>query len=127
MSLFKIGEYIFDTELAELKDAFGEITTLEPLHIKLLTFLIRNTDRLVGKRELMLRVWEREVSNATIDKAISILRKAFKDTPRQPIYIASRYKLGYRLIAPTREYVKPTVELEPPMPFPPYVNNELKK
>lgn len=77
----------------------GKCYELTSTPFELLTFLVQNNDRLVNKRELILKVWQHEVSDSSINKMISELRAMFGDTAKDSRYIVTRRKLGYRLIA----------------------------
>lgn len=86
----------------------GKCYELTSTPFALLTFLVENNDRLVNKRELILKVWKHEVSDSSINKMISELRSIFGDTAKDSRYIATRRKLGYRLVAdvhPIEEHI----------------------
>lgn len=97
--MYKIGDYIFNTKLAQVECPTGKCYELTSTPFELLTFLVQNNDRLVNKRELILKVWQHEVSDSSINKMISELRAIFGDTAKDSRYIVTRRKLGYRLIA----------------------------
>ena len=97
--LFKIGDHIFNIKLAQLECSNGEVHELTPLPFKLLKYLIENNDRLISKRELITSVWETPVSDSSINKVISELRGILGDTAKESKFIATRRKLGYRLVA----------------------------
>jgi DNA-binding winged helix-turn-helix (wHTH) protein len=101
--LYQIGEYKFDVGLAHLISKNNTIEELSPLSFKLLSYLIKYPTRLVSKRELISNVWQSEVSNSSINKAISILRSHFNDDKENPAYIVTRRRLGYRIIASIKD------------------------
>jgi len=100
--LYQVGDYLFNTKLAQIITPCGTTKDLTPIAFHLLTYLVENNDRLINKRELILKVWKHEVSDSSINKTISQLRAIFKDCPQAPSYILTRRKLGYRLIAETK-------------------------
>lgn len=110
--MYKIGDYIFNTKLAQIECPTGKCYELTSTPFELLTFLVENNDRLVNKRELILKVWQHEVSDSSINKMISELRSIFGDTAKESRYISTRRKLGYRLVAD----VKLLVESDTPKP-----------
>lgn len=97
--MYQIGYYYFDEGLAHIISPQNTIEELSPLSFKLLTYLIEHPTRLVSKRELITNVWQHEVSDSSINKAISILRAHFCDNTQLPQYIVTRRRLGYRIVA----------------------------
>lgn len=81
----------------------GKCYELTSTPFALLTFLVENNDRLVNKRELILKVWQHEVSDSSINKMVSELRAIFGDSAKEPRYIVTRRKLGYRLVADVQQ------------------------
>jgi len=80
---------------------------LEPLTMKAfetLLALVENSGRLVGKHELMKRVWpDTIVEEANLANNISLLRKILgQDADEQP-YIQTLPKRGYRFVADVRQ------------------------
>ncbi len=97
--------------MAQIECPTGECYELTSTPFELLTFLVENNDRLVNKRELILKVWQHEVSDSSINKMISELRSIFGDTAKESRYISTRRKLGYRLVAdvhPIEEHMSKT-------------------
>lgn len=80
----------------------------EPLEIKpkafaLLTHLQRNHGRLVTKNELIQAVWpDTHVGDAVLTVTVKQLRDLVGDDPRQPWFIETLHRRGYRLIAELR-------------------------
>ena len=72
---------------------------LEPRRIEVLVYLISQAGRVVSKEELRREVWEgRTVSVEALVGTIYELRKTLGDNPRQPTYIETVRKRGYRWI-----------------------------
>jgi Tol biopolymer transport system component/DNA-binding winged helix-turn-helix (wHTH) protein len=81
---------------------------LPPLAAALLRYLIENRDRYVTKNELKQHLW-RDVAVETnaIEQQISKIRRALGDSPVNPRFIETRYKLGWRFIAVATEPANP--------------------
>ena len=74
-----------------------------------LAYLAGDSGRVVAKEELLTAVWGGAfVEEGALSQAIHSLRKALGDDARQPRYIQTIPKRGYRLVAPVSQ------ELEPP-------------
>lgn len=72
---------------------------LEPLTMDLLVFLCSRAGQVVTKEETLTAVWQgRLVSEETIKSSFYQLRKALGDSPRQPRYIETIPKRGYRVL-----------------------------
>ncbi|TMO57099.1 hypothetical protein CWC21_04225 [Pseudoalteromonas phenolica] len=125
LHLYKIGEFFFNTKLAHVECPNGELYELTSTPFELLKFLVENNDRLVSKRELVLKVWRHEVSDSSINKMISELRTMFGDSAKDSRYIVTRRKLGYRLIAKVESHASmPTETGEAPKLVTHLNNNE---
>lgn len=92
---------------------------LEPKVVQVLVCLARRPGKTVTKAAFMEEVWPGTVvSNDALLRCISELRSALGDDARDPDYIETIRKVGYRLIAPV-SYSQPAVgssSLEPPSP-----------
>jgi DNA-binding winged helix-turn-helix (wHTH) protein len=74
---------------------------LEPQVMDLLVFLAGSAGRVVSKDEVIDAVWEgRFIAETTLTRAIADLRRALGDDQRNPQYIETIPKRGYRLVAP---------------------------
>ena len=66
----------------------GEVVHVEPQVFDLLTFLIRNRDRIVSKDEILDTIWDgRIVSEAALSSRINAARKAIGDSGNDQIFI----------------------------------------
>lgn len=105
------GDVRFDTRKLELRGPRGAIE-LRARARELLVLLIENRHRFVPKEEILQTVWSGvRVADSSVAQCVSELRHALGDDPKQPRYIETRIKAGYRFIAPL--YHKPTERLEP--------------
>jgi Tol biopolymer transport system component/DNA-binding winged helix-turn-helix (wHTH) protein len=79
----------------------GRPVALEPKSFDVLMFLVEHRDRLIGKDELLETVWiDTFVTPNVLTRAVAQLRKALGDDVREPRYIETVAKRGYRFIAP---------------------------
>lgn len=74
---------------------------VEPRVMDALVYLAERPGRVVSKDELVGFVWQgRSVTDDVLTVTICALRKAFGDDPRQPEYVETVPRRGYRWIAP---------------------------
>jgi DNA-binding winged helix-turn-helix (wHTH) protein/tetratricopeptide (TPR) repeat protein/TolB-like protein len=97
---FRIGEW--EVQQAENALCSDERTLrLEPRMMDVLVSLAADAGRVVTKEALLAAVWEGAfVEEGALTQVIHALRKALGDDARQPRYIQTIPKRGYRLIAP---------------------------
>jgi len=80
----------------------GEPVALAPKPFAVLCALAHTPGRLVAKNALLDLVWgHRFVTESVLKSAISEVRAALDDDPRQPRYIETVSRRGYRFIAAT--------------------------
>src|SRR6202166_3910513 len=78
----------------------SETRPLEPKSFRLLLFLVENAGRVLPKDEIMAVVWpDTFVSDNSLARAITQIRKALDDDPKAPKYIETVPTVGYRFIA----------------------------
>jgi len=76
--------------------------------LELLTVLITNRSRTVGKDELLQTVWaDAFVAESSLTHCVSSIRQILGDDPGRPEFIATVARRGYRFVAPVTE--RPTV------------------
>jgi DNA-binding winged helix-turn-helix (wHTH) protein len=77
----------------------GEPVALAPKPFAVLCALARKPDKLVTKNELLDAVWgHRFVTDSVLKSAISEVRAALGDDPKQPRYIETVSRRGYRFV-----------------------------
>jgi len=77
----------------------GEEIDLPPLSFDLLLLLVRSAPRVVGREELLEKVWRGAVVEPqTLKQRVKLLRQSLGDNPRRPRYIATVRGSGYRLV-----------------------------
>ncbi|MEO0559153.1 MAG: winged helix-turn-helix domain-containing protein [Bacteroidota bacterium] len=100
---FFVGDWIVQPSLHSLHPPTGTPITLEPKVMQVLVCLAAAPGKVVTRDELHACGWpDTFVTDKVLTRAISELRKAFRDTPQDPAFIATIPKTGYRLIAPVR-------------------------
>ncbi len=96
--MIKIGGYILDKDEMSLSLA-GECVKLEPKVLDVLIYFCNNENRYISMAELHENVWQdRCVSDAAVRRSIGKLRQLFNDDHKDPSYIQSLPKRGYKLI-----------------------------
>lgn len=79
----------------------GADVYLRARSFQVLVYLIDHCDRVVSKDELIAEFWkETAVTDDALVQCIGDARKALGDDPRQPRFIKTIHKSGYRYIAP---------------------------
>ena len=111
-------DFRFDTRAFRLEGTDGEIE-IRPKTLELLVYLIENRNRFVPRKELMGTLWPDVVVTASsLTQCVSELRQALGDSTKDPRYIETRIKKGYRFKATV--YHQPTRMIEdipPPQEF----------
>ena len=97
----RFGEFELDEANALLLRDKSAVP-LAPTPFGLLCALVRQPGSLLTKQTLLDQVWgHRFVSDSVLKTAISDLRTVLADDPRQPRYIETVARRGYRFIAVT--------------------------
>jgi DNA-binding winged helix-turn-helix (wHTH) protein/TolB-like protein/lipopolysaccharide biosynthesis regulator YciM len=98
-SSYEFGPYCLDPTQRLLLRA-DEHIQLPPKIFDLLLFLVQRKGQLVEKEEIIRHLWpDSFVEEGNLTNNISILRKALGDTAKDPKYIATLPKHGYRFVA----------------------------
>jgi TolB-like protein/DNA-binding winged helix-turn-helix (wHTH) protein len=96
---FQVGDWLVDPAAGQITRA-GRAVKLEPKVMDVLSYLAHRPGELVTREDLERDVWKGAVVGYdSITTAVIKLRKALSDDARQPRYIATIPKRGYRLIA----------------------------
>ena len=100
MTQLKIGEWLIDAKNYRISGEKG-VRALEPKVFDVLMVLQEYRGEPVSQEILDERVWpDTHVSETIVRRAISQLRKLLDDDARNPRYVETVPKKGYRLIAP---------------------------
>jgi adenylate cyclase len=105
---FRFGDFSLDSgERQLLKD--GVEVVLRPKAFETLLCLLERHGHLIAKSELLDRVWpDTFVSESVLDHCISEIRKALEDDPRDPRYLKTIPRVGYKFMNAAEEVI-PTV------------------
>jgi DNA-binding winged helix-turn-helix (wHTH) protein len=83
----------------------AEVVHLEPKVMDLLVYLAGRAGKVVPKAQLIDEVWRTEfIAESALTRAIGELRRALGERAREPHYLETITKRGYRVIA-TVEYL----------------------
>lgn len=103
--MLKFGDFIFDSQQQRLLTTQNTQVEIEPKLIALLEFFITHPEQLISRQTLLETVWANTlVTDNAINKLVGNLRKALNDDPKQPKYIQTLPKRGYRFICTIVEY-----------------------
>lgn len=102
-SYFEFGTFRLDvSEHMLLRD--GHPVPLTPKNLAVLSVLVQNAGHLVDKERLLKEVWLNSfVEEGTLNRSVSVLRKALGDSPSDQRYIETVPTRGYRFTAPVAE------------------------
>ena len=101
--LFLFDDFSLDTERRELRGA-GGLISVEPQVFDLLTYLIRNRDRVVSKDDILDAVWNgRIVSESALTTRINAARNAIGDSGEAQRLIKTLQRKGLRFVGAVRE------------------------
>ena len=82
----------------------SEIRPLEPKSFRLLLFLVENPGRALTKEEIMAAVWpDATVSDNSLARAVTQIRKVLEDDPKSPKYIETVPTVGYRFVGQCKD------------------------
>jgi TolB-like protein/DNA-binding winged helix-turn-helix (wHTH) protein/Tfp pilus assembly protein PilF len=81
----------------------GRVLKLERIPMEVLLFLVQQRGELVTRKQMVERIWGKDVyldTDNSINGAIRKVRHVLKDDPEQPHFIQTITGKGYRFIAP---------------------------
>lgn len=103
---YEFGPFRLDVAEGQLL-CDGQEVSLTPKAFQVLHALVENCGHVIDKEELMKRVWaDSFVEEKNLADNISVLRKALKDDPKEPRYIKTVPRRGYRFVAEVREVIE---------------------
>ena len=110
----RLGDWMIDPRLNRLTRN-GESIQIELKMMDVLVCLAEHAGELVERQQLIDAVWATEyVSENILTRAVAELRRTLGDDAKEPKFIETIHRRGYRLIAP----VKPTPATVHPFPTP---------
>lgn len=97
---FFVGDWHVKPSILRIQ--LGErVVKLEPRVMQVLEYLAQHPNEVVARADLETAVWRgRVVGYEAIGRTVTLLRKALGDDSKQPKFIETLSKKGYRLIAP---------------------------
>jgi adenylate cyclase len=99
---FRVGEWLVEPDLNRISHP-ARVISIEPRIIEVLVFLAAHPGEVLSKETILGAVWPGTfVSDDVLTYSISELRKALGDDAKNPRYIQTIARKGYRLIAPVR-------------------------
>lgn len=106
----RIGEWCVNPASGEISRN-GETARVEVRTMRLLLCLAEHAGEVVSIDELLNHVWaDVTVSQDSVYQAVTSLRRLLGDDPKQPSYIATVPRLGYRMVATVGPWTdQPTV------------------
>jgi TolB-like protein/DNA-binding winged helix-turn-helix (wHTH) protein len=97
--MLRVGDWCINPAAGQISRD-GETARLEERTIRLLLCLAEHAGEVVGIDDLLDQVWSGvTVTQDSVYQAVATLRRQFGDDPRQPTYIATVPRLGYRMVA----------------------------
>lgn len=89
------------------------VDRIEPKAVQLLALLAAQPQQLIDKQHILDALWPRQtITDEPLTRCISRLRKVLQDNPKQPQFIETLPRRGYRLIASDIAWQQ-TVSIEP--------------
>lgn len=99
MKAFSIGDCVVEPQLNQVRCHGGSPCRVEAKVMEVLLYLAKHSNEVVSKQRLLDSVWQDvTVSEDALFRCIKELRLALGDNSREPEYIETIPKRGYRLI-----------------------------
>jgi len=110
----QIGDWRIDSQQGQMTRG-AETVRLEARTQRLLLYLANRAGETVSIEELLDQVWSGVVvTQDSVYQAVTALRRLLGDDAKQPKYIVTAPRLGYRLIAPVRAAAEEPASAVPP-------------
>ena len=108
---FRFDEFEIDLGQQELRRS-GQVVRIEPQVFELLVYLVRNSNRIVSKEELIEEVWQgRVISEAALSSCVSAARRAISDSGKDQLRIRTASKRGFRFVGALDDATPPQTVL----------------
>lgn len=105
--IFAFAGHLLDCERRELRRGH-RLIALEPQVFDLLVYLVRHRDRVVGKDELVEKIWRgRIVSDSALTTRINAVRRAVGDTGQEQWLVRTHRRYGFRFVGEIGTVVEP--------------------
>ncbi|MDA8020773.1 MAG: winged helix-turn-helix domain-containing protein [Thermoanaerobaculia bacterium] len=100
LNTLRIGDFDVEPSLNRLQNGH-EMQTVEPRVMDLLMLLAESPGQVYSRDEILQRVWsETTVQDDALRRVVTLLRRVLDDDPKEPRYIETITRRGYRLVAP---------------------------
>jgi len=126
----RVGAWCVDPRTGQMSRE-GEVVRVEARTLKLLMYLAERAGEVVSIDELLSHVWSGViVTPDSVYQGVAALRRMLGDDPKQPEYIATVPRLGYRMVARVGPWLEEPFDLtsrqaqgdQPPRPTPRQAN-----
>ena len=108
---FLLGDQHIEPARCAIQTTEGEIR-IEPRVMDVLMLLVTHAGQVVTREEFIKSVWGGTfVTDEVLSRCVYRIRQALGDNPKQPRFIETVPKRGYRLIAPVRKNVATAEEV----------------
>ncbi|MBO1255966.1 winged helix-turn-helix domain-containing protein [Alteromonas sp. 5E99-2] len=108
---WQIEQYVFCDKHQKL-DTGDKTLQLEPMVAELLSYFCQHPEKILSRDQLIEHVWlGRIVSDNAVNRIVTKLRKAFNDDAKNPTFIATQPKKGYKFIASVAPYKLPDLNI----------------
>ncbi|MGA7756158.1 MAG: winged helix-turn-helix domain-containing protein [Candidatus Sulfotelmatobacter sp.] len=107
-SMLRIGDWCVNPASGQISRN-GETARVEARTMRLLLCLAEHAGDVVSIDELLNQVWtDVTVSPDSVYQAVASLRRQLGDDPKEPTYIATVPRLGYRMVAAVSPWADPS-------------------
>lgn len=113
-AMLRIGDWCVNPTSGQIS-RHGETAQLEVRTLRLLLCLAEHAGEVVSIDDLLKQVWSGvAVSPDSVYQAVASLRRQLGDDPKQPIYIATVPRLGYRMVTAVSAWEDKTTRASSP-------------
>lgn len=118
ITMLRIGDWCVDPQAGQISRN-GKSVRLEERTMRLLLCLAGRAGEVVSIDDLLNQVWSGvTVTPDSVYQAVASLRRQLVDDPKQPTYIATVPRLGYRMVAPVSPWAdQPVLDPIPSQPL----------
>src|SRR5690349_3373530 len=101
--IFRLDGVEIDTSRMSINRA-GESQHLRQKTFQVLIYLLENRPRVISKNELVDQIWSgAAVTDNTLEQCLAEIRKVLRDNSRNPLFIKTVPRVGYRFIGSVEE------------------------
>jgi TolB-like protein/DNA-binding winged helix-turn-helix (wHTH) protein len=109
-AFLRVGDWCVDPASGQISRD-GETARLEARTLRLLLCLAERPGEVVSSEELLDQAWSGvSVTQDSVYQAVASLRRLLGDDPKQPVYIATVPRLGYRMVAAVSPWMAASAE-----------------